>query len=282
MTRRRDSDATRCWRRPRLCHRSARGRLFRPTGSRSRSSAAVHSLFMAQSYAAPALRAQGAAARMRFPPPSIPAGRDYPYVLAMCRSGTTSEVGEPPAAAPRDDRLLVIAGVAGTPATVAARRALVPRLRRRGVGRADPRFATTTLALLRASLGEDVARAGRRCRARPGRAASAEPAHVEQVSFLGTGWTYRPAERGRPQAARGGPVLGRVVSGHGVPPRSDQRRGAVSGPSGPSALPPGLADQITATGRLVVAHRHLDPLAALVLAQRSAVERPSPTRPRSR
>ncbi len=52
------------------------------------------------------------------------------------------------------------------------------------------RFATTTLALLRASLGDDVA-----CLASDAERALAaplplDPAHLEQVSFLGVGWTY--------------------------------------------------------------------------------------------
>jgi fructoselysine-6-P-deglycase FrlB-like protein len=39
-----------------------------------------------------------------------------------------------------------------------------------------------------------------------------------------------------------------------------------------SALPPGLADQIGATGATLVHSGDLDPMAALVLAQRFAVE----------
>ena len=110
---------------------------------------------MARAYAA--LReASGGGRTDAFPASEYPAARDYPFVLAICRSGTTTEVVRLLEQLPAESDSLVITAVAGTPAPAAARRRLV-------LDFADEesvvqtRFATTTLALLRASLGADVA-----------------------------------------------------------------------------------------------------------------------------
>ncbi len=227
------------------------------------------SLFMAQSYAA--LRESAGRGRTdAFPASEYPHERAYPYVLALCRSGTTSEVVALLERLPAASDSLVLAGVAGTPATAAARHALV-------LDFADEesvvqtRFATTALTFLRATLGADVTRAA----ADAERALTAplplEPAHTEQVSFLGTGWTYGLANEAalklREAAQFWAESYFAMEYRHG--PVSIAAPGRAVWPFGP--LPPGLAEQIVATGATLVRTGDLDPLAALVLAQRFAV-----------
>ena len=52
------------------------------------------------------------------------------------------------------------------------------------------RFATTALALLRAALGQDVAKAASQAEQALAAALPLDPRSVEQISFLGSGWTY--------------------------------------------------------------------------------------------
>ena len=92
------------------------------------------------------------------------------------------------------------------------------------------RFATSALALLRARLGEDLGRRGRRRRGgRRGRRCRCDPADIEQVTFLGRGWTIGPGGRGRAEVPRGGDVLDRGVPGDGLPARPDLDRRARPG-----------------------------------------------------
>jgi fructoselysine-6-P-deglycase FrlB-like protein len=227
------------------------------------------SLFMAQSYAA--LREGAGRGRTdAFPASEYPHERDYPYVLALCRSGTTSEVVALLERLPKATASLVIAGVAGTPATAAARRALV-------LDFADEesvvqtRFATTALALLRASLGDDVARLASDAERALAAPLPLDPGHLEQVSFLGAGWTYGLANEAalklREAAQFWAESYLAMEYRHG--PISIAAPGRAVWPFGP--LPPGLADQIVATGATLVRPGDLDPLAELVLAQQFAV-----------
>jgi fructoselysine-6-P-deglycase FrlB-like protein len=228
------------------------------------------SLFMARAYAA--LReASGRGRTDAFPASEYPAARAYPFVLAICRSGTTTEVVQLLERLPAGSDSLVVTAVAGTPAPEAARRVIV-------LDFADEesvvqtRFATTTLALLRVSLGED----GSRLAADAERALETplplDPRHVEQVSFLGTGWTFGLAEEAalklREAAQFWAESYLAMEYRHG--PISIAAPGRAVWPF--SALPPGLAGQIGATGAALVDTGGLDPLAALVVAQRFAVE----------
>jgi CRISPR-associated protein Cas5a/b/c len=228
------------------------------------------SLFMARAFAA--LReASGHGRSDSFPASEFPAGRGYPYVVAICRSGTTTEIVDLLERLPAGSDSLVITAVAGTPAPAAARRALV-------LDFADEesvvqtRFATTTLALLRAALGDDVARAADDAERALVAPLPLDPDGVEQVSFLGEGWTFGLAEEAalklREAAQFWAESYLAMEYRHG--PISIAAPGRAVWPF--SALPPGLADQIGATGAALVDTGDLDPMAALVLAQRFAVE----------
>jgi fructoselysine-6-P-deglycase FrlB-like protein len=228
------------------------------------------SLFMARAYAA--LReASGRGRTDAFPASEYPAARDYPFVLAICRSGTTTEVVDLLERLPAGSDSLVITAVAGTPAPEAARRTIV-------LSFADEesvvqtRFATTALALLRASLGADVGRLAGDAERALAAPLPLDPAAVEQVSFLGTGWTFGLAEEAalklREAAQFWAESYLAMEYRHG--PISIASPGRAVWPF--SALPPGLAGQIAATGATLVDAGDLDPLAALVVAQRFAVE----------
>ncbi|MFL6140343.1 MAG: SIS domain-containing protein [Labedaea sp.] len=145
------------------------------------------SYYVGQAYAALRERA-GLGETDAFPASEFPAARRYDRVLALSRSGTTTEVltalgrvapGTPTVAITADPATPV-GGAAGAVLTLdfADERSVV-----------QTRFATTALALLRAHLGADVG-----VLAEQAEAALAEPlpavlTGAEQWSFLGTGWT---------------------------------------------------------------------------------------------
>ncbi len=138
------------------------------------------SWFMAQSVAA--LREAGGLGETdAFTPTEMPAGRRYDAVVVISRSGTTTEIVRALRAVPP-----------GTP-TIAI--SAVPELtrRRRPPGAAScssrptsasvvqTRFATTALALFRASFGEDLESGDRRRRAGAGRASSVRPRRLRAL-----------------------------------------------------------------------------------------------------
>ncbi|WP_091294521.1 SIS domain-containing protein [Amycolatopsis xylanica] len=194
----------------------------------------------------------------------FPGRRRYDHVLAISRSGTTTEV------------LHLLEWLRGvTPTTVIT---AVPR----EIGdRADTvidlsfsdersvvqtRFATTTLALLRTHTGEDLAEA----------TAQAEMLLVEpvpdrvrtasQFTFLGTGWTIGLAHEAALKFREA------TLSWTESYPAWEYRHGPISiGEPGRVTWmfgkpPPGLAEDVANTGALFIESK-LDPLADLVRAQ---------------
>jgi len=227
------------------------------------------SLYMAQAISA--LReAAGQGRTDAFAASEFPLGRDYPYVLALTRSGTTSEVvALLEKLVGRTTRLLVT-GVAGAPASATAdRRLLLDFADEESV--VQTRFATTTLAFVRAALGEDVEAASSDAQRALAAPLPLDPVATEQVTFLGTGWTVSLASEAalklREAAQLWTEAYPAMEYRHG--PISIAAPGRAVWPFGP--LPPGLAGQVGATGATLVDTAGLDPLAALVLAQRYAV-----------
>jgi len=160
--------------------------------------------------------------------------------------------------------------VAGSPAFVAAdRRLLLDFADEESV--VQTRFATTTLVFLRASLGEDMERAASHAERALAAALPLDPAATEQLTYLGTGWTVGLANEAalklRESAQAWVESYPAMEYRHG--PISIAAPGRAVWPFGP--LPPGLAEQILATGATLVDTGDLDPLAGLVLAQRYAV-----------
>ncbi|MEU1177906.1 SIS domain-containing protein [Streptomyces sp. NPDC005820] len=226
------------------------------------------SFFMAQ--AAAALReGAGQGETDAFAASEFPHHRPYDRVLALTRSGTTTEVL---------DLLARLKGRTPTTAVTADPRTPVGRTADRVVvlEHADElsvvqtRFATTALTLLRAHLGlhPDTA-------VSDARTALAEPLPeglVErgQFTFLGRGWTVGLANEAALKMREAALAWAEAY------PAMEYRHGPISVSTAGTATwmigeaPDGLARQVGDTGALWV-RGALDPLAELVRAQRLAV-----------
>lgn len=225
------------------------------------------SWFMAQAYAG--LReASGAGETDAFTASELPAGREYDRILALSRSGTTTEVLDVLAAATAPTT--VITGVADSPAPALAGTAVV-------LDFADEqsvvqtRFATTTLVLLRAHLGEDLSQAI--ADAQRAVAAPLPQGVVDrtQFTFLGAGWTTGLAAEAALKMREAALAWSESY------PAMDYRHGPIAITDEQSAVwmfgeaPSGLAEQVGATGGMWI-RQELDPLASLIQAQRLALE----------
>ena len=226
------------------------------------------SWFMAMAYAA--LReAAGQGVTDAVTATEVSAARSYDRIVALSRSGTTTEIIDVLSATDTPSVLITAVGQ-GPAAQHASAEVVLDFADETSV--VQTRFATTTLVLLRASLGEDLSAAIADAEA----VLSAEPEAAliaaDQVTFLGTGWakgladeaalklreaTQSWAEAYYAMEYRHGPIAiaepGRVVS--------------VFGPA-----PEGLSAQVEATGATWHAPG-LDPLAQLVGAHLWAVRR---------
>jgi fructoselysine-6-P-deglycase FrlB-like protein len=226
------------------------------------------SWFMAMCYAVLRERA-GVGWTDAFAASEAPLDRGYDRVLAITRSGTTTEILE---ALERVRGRIPTVAITGDPDTPIAEvaDALVPLAHADERSVVQTRFATSALSLLRASLGEDLepvvadARSGLRAPIVPYVAAS-------QVTFLGTGWTVGLAHEAALKLREAAQAWTEAY------PAAEYRHGPVS-VAEPGrltwlfgAMPPGLDSEVAATGATFVHHPHLDPMAALIVAQRLAV-----------
>ncbi len=226
------------------------------------------SWFIAQSYANLRERA-GAGLTDAYTATEALLGRDYDRIVLLSRSGTTSEIIEIAAATSVPTTL--VTAVAGGPVSQHVDHEIV-------LDFADEesvvqtRFATSALALFRASVGGAVEQAADD--AEQAITAELDPAWVsaEQITFLGTGWTIGLANEAalklREASQSWTEAYPAMEYRHG--PMSIAEPGRVVWVIGP--VPEGLADEVAATGALL-ATSELDPMAHLVLAQRVAVAR---------
>jgi fructoselysine-6-P-deglycase FrlB-like protein len=226
------------------------------------------SLFMAQAYAG--LReSSGGGETDAFPASEVPIGRRYDVVLAISRSGTTTEVVRLLETMRGPARTVAVCGVAGTPVAAAADRAIVlDHADERSV--VQTRFATTALALLRASLGEDlepVIRDGEACLSAE---LPVEPSEIDHYVSLGRGWTVGLANEAALKIRETSQAWAESY------PMMEYRHGPIS-VAGPRSVvwmlgeaEPALVDDVRETGATVVVSEH-DPMAELVLIQRTAV-----------
>jgi fructoselysine-6-P-deglycase FrlB-like protein len=132
------------------------------------------------------------------------------------------------------------------------------------------RFATSVLALLRAHLGEELTSVIDQAETAVATGLPADPADFDHFVFLGHGWTVGLAN----EAAL---KLREAAQAHTEAfPAMEYRHGPIS-LAGPSSLvwvlgspDPSVADDVRATGATVIT-ASLDPLAELILIQRTAV-----------
>ncbi|WP_328430974.1 SIS domain-containing protein [Streptomyces sp. NBC_00453] len=226
------------------------------------------SYFMAQAVAA--LReSAGQGETDAFAASEFPHGRSYDRVVALTRSGTTTEVLDLLGRLKGRARTTAITADPDTPVMAAADVVVVLDFAdERSV--VQTRFATTALTLLRAHLGlhtDAVVDDARTALATPlpeGLVA------CTQFTFLGRGWTVGLANEAglkmREASLAWTEAYPAMEYRHG--PISITTRGTAAWMLGEA--PEGLPEQVRATGGLWVADG-LDPLAGLVRAQRLAV-----------
>ncbi|WP_129844083.1 SIS domain-containing protein [Streptomyces sp. RFCAC02] len=275
-----------CWRRAALDARAAgeagfgASALPRP-GERVAVTGCGTSWFVAQAYAALRERA-GQGVTDAFAASQFPVARAYDRVVAITRSGTTTEVldavGAVRAAWPAVPVLALTADPASPVMRAAQHVAVLDYADEWSV--VQTRFATSALAFLRAALEaegplpEGVASVERAA----ADAATAldddlppEAVAAEQWTFLGTGWAYGLAQEA---ALKLREAAGAWTEAYPLP---EYRHGplAIAAPGRVVWLlggaPDGFAAEIGRTGVSVVRGR-LDPMAELVRAQRLAVE----------
>ena len=248
------------------------------------------SLYMARAYAG--LReSSGHGLTDAFAASELPFDRDYDRYVAISRSGTTTEVlravdrlAQPtqPTRATRATRTPVTA-ITAVPNTSLATNDVITLDFADERSVVQTRFATTALALLRASVGHPAPEGD-------AERALAEPLPEEwlragQITFLGRGWTNGLADEAALKAREAAQLWTESY------PAMEYRHGPIS-IAQPGRLtwmfgeaPGGLADDVAATGA-TYATSDLDPMAQLILAQRLAVAHArangmDPDRPRS-
>jgi fructoselysine-6-P-deglycase FrlB-like protein len=243
--------------------------LLPATGARVAVVGCGTSYFVAQAYAA--LRElSGQGETDAFASSEHRLGRGYDEVLLVCRSGTTTETMDVLSAlADRDVVTTAVVATPGTPVTTMADRTiLLPEVDEQSV--VQTRFATSTLALLRASLGEDLAPAvadARAVLAEDEDSCLAGLADVEQVTFVGRGWTVGLAQEAALKLRESAQFWTESY------PAMEYRHGPVSIATGNRVTwalgeaPAGLEDLVRSTGARFE-HRDIDPLAELVRVHR--------------
>jgi fructoselysine-6-P-deglycase FrlB-like protein len=209
----------------------------------------------------------------------MPTTRRYDRVVAISRSGITTEVvdllrrvnaaAEGASGPWRTAPATLITAVFDAPAAgLAAKVVAMPFADERSV--VQTRFATSALALLRASLGEDLTRAIADAEDALRAPLPVDPETTGQVTFLGRGWTVGLAYEAALKCREAATLWTEAY------PAMDYRHGpiAIAAPGRAvwafGEVPDGLPGEVARTGAAFVAPAR-DPLADLVLAQRFAV-----------
>ena len=256
-----------CWRRAVEVAARSQGLLPRE-GERVAIVGCGTSWFMAQAYAG--LReSAGQGETDAFAASELPRGRHYDRLLAITRSGTTTEVltlldqvrGSQPTLALTGDPASAVLGAADQAIVLdfADERSVV-----------QTRFATTTLALLRASLGQDL----EPVIAQAEQAAVADlPAGLlerTQFTFLGSGWTVGLANEAALKLREACSAWAEAY------PAMEYRHGPISIADARSVVwflthpPASLPEEVAATDALVITSTG-DPMAELVSVQRLSI-----------
>ncbi|MDG4794261.1 sugar isomerase [Micromonospora sp. WMMD1082] len=243
------------------------------------------SWFMAMAYAG-RREAAGQGETDAFQASEFPAGRRYDRLLAITRSGTTTEVLDLLTALRGRTPTTVLVGDPDSPAVATADAAVtMPFADERSV--VQTRFATTSLALLRAHLGDNMTALVADAEVAVRAPLPIDPGLIEQVTFLGRGWTIGLAQEAALKCREAATFWAEAY------PAMDYRHGPIS-VAAPGRLvwafgelPDGLPEDVAATGaafahsrthgcrtvlsRWAAGRTPVDPMADLILAQRFAV-----------
>jgi fructoselysine-6-P-deglycase FrlB-like protein len=226
------------------------------------------SYFMAQAFAS-AREALALGLTDAFAASEMPPARHYDCVVAISRSGTTTEVVRALESVGPGTRTVVITAVAGSPVTTAAADAVV-------LDFADEesvvqtRFATTTLALLLTHAGDDLELAASDAEEALTAPLGFDVEEFDHYVFLGRGWTVGLANEA---ALKFRESAGAWTESY---PAMEYRHGPISVAGSRSVVWPlepldaDLLEAVRTTGAFVVPDG-LHPLARLVLIQRAAV-----------
>ena len=195
--------------------------------------------------------------------------RRYDRVVAITRSGTSTEVLDALRQVPRGTHRVAVTAVSGMPVdALAESRLLLDFADERSV--VQTRFPTTVLALARAAFGADLGHLVADGRAALAAPLPADPATIDHLVFLGTGWTYGLANEAALKVREAAQAYSESY------PAKDFRHGPVA-VCGPRSLvwsfgdtDPEL-DELSKTAGATAYRDKKDPLAQLVLAQRFAL-----------
>jgi fructoselysine-6-P-deglycase FrlB-like protein len=200
----------------------------------------------------------------------LPPHRSYGRVVAISRSGTTTEVLRALERLRGSIATVAITAVPGSPvASTADDTIVLDFANEQSV--VQTRFATTALALLRAHIGDRLEAAIVDGEAALAGALPVEPTEFRQFVFLGQGWTVGLADEAalklREAASAWTEAYPAMEYRHG--PISAAGRGTLVWAIGP--VDPGVLADAAGTGATIV-NGGSDPMAELVLIQRMAVE----------
>ena len=195
--------------------------------------------------------------------------RSYGRVVAISRSGTTTEVLRALERLRGSIATVAITAVPGSPVASTADDTIVLEFANEQ-SVVQTRFATTALALLRAHIGDRLEAAIMDGEAALAGALPVEPTEFKQFVFLGQGWTVGLAEEAalklREAASAWTEAYPAMEYRHG--PISAAGRGTLVWAIGP--VDPGVLADAADTGATIV-NGGSDPMAELVLIQRMAV-----------
>lgn len=228
------------------------------------------SWFMAQSYAF--LReSAGRGVTDAFAASEAFVDRGYDAVVAITRSGTTTEVLEVLGRLQGRIPTVVVVGDMSSPVTELARSVIaLPYADEKSV--VQTRFATTALVYLQTALDIRVDAAITDAASAVTEQVPPELVDAEQFTFLGRGWTTGLAHEAALKMREASQSWTESY------PAMEYRHGPISiaAPRRVTWLfgdePQGLAEDVAVTGGLYI-HRHTSPLAELVRAQKVALER---------
>ncbi|HEY6279316.1 MAG TPA: SIS domain-containing protein [Streptosporangiaceae bacterium] len=196
--------------------------------------------------------------------------RSYGRVVAISRSGTTTEVLRTLEGLKGRIVTVAVTAVPDSPVAAAADETIVLDFANEQ-SVVQTRFATTALALLRAHIGDSLEAAIADGEAALAGALPAEPSEFTQFVFLGQGWTVGLANEAalklREAASAWTEAYPAMEYRHG--PISAAGRGTLVWAIG--AVDPGVLADAADTGATIV-NQGFDPMAELVLIQRMAVE----------
>ncbi len=196
--------------------------------------------------------------------------RSYGRVVAISRSGTTTEVLRTLEGLRGSIATVAITAVPGSPVASSADETIVLDFANEQ-SVVQTRFATTALALLRAHIGDRLDAAIVDGEAALAGALPVEPSEFKQFVFLGQGWTVGLANEAALKLREAASAWTEAY------PAMEYRHGPIS-VAGPGtlvwaigAVDPGVLADAADTGATIV-NEGSDPMAELILIQRMAVE----------